>query len=192
MIFDRTPDRTVYYQAPHNYADRLILFDYNQHHRRTFMHTPGRMTVRTLSALTLFALLLGTLVVAVPRLTRAAATETPLDAPPIPPLFPGGPTPSQKQELFGSAVAINGDTAVVGAENLAYGGYANAGAAYVYQFNNGQWNLQQQLFASDYQDQIHTFFGSAVAISADTIVVGAGLHGGASAAYIFTRDANGL
>jgi hypothetical protein len=92
---------------------------------------------------------------------------------------------------FGVSVAIDGDTAVVGA--YADGGERPlAGAAYVFTRNGGSWDLQQKLTASD--AQFFDYFGYAVAISGETILVGAMLHDGggvsdSGAAYVFTRSA---
>ena len=89
--------------------------------------------------------------------------------------------PVNKSQLFGSSVAVSGNTVVVGApfENSGSSGTAGdplstsspqSGAAYVYlDTGGGQWVLQQYLKASnnDANDQ----FGSAVAISGDTLAV---------------------
>src|SRR5205085_8646184 len=83
---------------------------------------------------------------------------------------------------FGSAVSISGDTAVVGAQgdpSLGTGvngdetnsGASNAGAAYVFNRSGGSWSQQVYLKASN--TDIGDRFGVAVAISADTVVVGA-------------------
>jgi hypothetical protein len=97
-------------------------------------------------------------------------------------------------EAFGSAVAIDGDTAVVGAPNRSSG----KGAAYVYLKPPGGWSgaLTQnaQLTASDGQQ--HDFLGDSVAVAADTVVAGAPSHtvGTAlaqGAAYVFEKPAAG-
>lgn len=74
------------------------------------------------------------------------------------------PTPADN-DLFGSSVALSGDTAVVGA--IGVGG--NTGAAYVYSRTGTDWSLSSTLIASDAAagDQ----FGCAVALSGDTILV---------------------
>ena len=110
-----------------------------------------------------------------------------------------GTTWSQQQKLvastrtdydqFGEAVAINGDTIVVGALFEDSGGSAS-GTAYVFTRSGTTWSQQQKIVASDAQasDQ----FGGNVAITGDTIVVGALYEdaGGsnAGAAYVFTRS----
>jgi hypothetical protein len=85
---------------------------------------------------------------------------------------------------FGSSVAIDGDTCVVGAWNEDAGG-SNAGAAYVFTRSGTTWSQQQKLVASD--AAAGDKFGGASAISGDTVVVGA-YNNGAGAAYVFTRS----
>jgi hypothetical protein len=85
---------------------------------------------------------------------------------------------------FGWAVAISGDTAVVGA----YGHNGERGAVYVFTRSGSTWTEQAKLTASD--SEAVDRFGYSVAISGDTIVVGAYGKGSLSgAAYVFTRSA---
>ncbi|MCX7553686.1 FG-GAP repeat protein [Marinicella sp. S1101] len=112
---------------------------------------------------------------------------------------------------FGAAVAIDGGTIVVGsiyedgdtnstAEN-ANNNTTRAGAVYVYRGFGENWNLDAYLKASNAES--NDYFGNAVAISGNTIVVGAIEEDGdansmvnapnnaateAGAAYVFTRD----
>ena len=90
---------------------------------------------------------------------------------------------------FGNAVAIDGGTMVVGAQ---FDGTtaSQAGAAYVFVLNNGNWTQQAVLLAND--GAVADKFGESVAISGNTIVVGAfqddtGFANGGSA-YVFTRS----
>ena len=87
---------------------------------------------------------------------------------------------------FGSSVAINADTVVVGA----WVKNSNAGAAYIFERNQGgaeNWGQVKKLTASDAG---WAYFGYSVAINADTVVVGAyGKIPGA--AYIFERNQGG-
>jgi hypothetical protein len=87
---------------------------------------------------------------------------------------------------FGGHLAISGDTIVVGA--LASDG--NRGAAYVFTRNGGTWTQQQKLTASD--GAFFDLFGISVAVSGDTVVVGATANVGGvmrqGAAYVFTRS----
>jgi LPXTG-site transpeptidase (sortase) family protein len=106
------------------------------------------------------------------------------------------------QDQFGYSVAIDGNTAVIGARNadleMGTGLIQDAGAAYVYIYNGKTWLLQARLVAKN--ASAGDTFGVSVAISGDRILVGAtgvdltdpGEKGGelenAGAAYIFTRS----
>jgi len=72
---------------------------------------------------------------------------------------------------FGIAVAVSGDTAVVGAWANDHTGGTDAGAAYVFVRAAGVWTQQAKLTASDAaaNDQ----FGASVAVFGDTAVIGA-------------------
>ena len=99
---------------------------------------------------------------------------------------------------FGYSVAIDGNTAVVGAP----GSNSNAGAAYVFVFteadddDDGVWSQVAKLTASD--GAANDEFGISVAIDGDTIVVGAHQNddddqvitddvADSGAAYVFTK-----
>ena len=93
-------------------------------------------------------------------------------------------------DLFGTTVAINGETVVVGAPQADVSGRNNQGSAYVYVRTGTTWNQQQKLTASD--GTTNDDFGRSVAISGDTVVVGSRLDdvGGNSnqgSAYVFVR-----
>ena len=89
---------------------------------------------------------------------------------------------------FGTAVDISGDTIVVG-ENRADGPGNNAGRAHVFVRSGTTWSKQAELSASDAGADDR--FGFSVAISGDTIVVGAYREDqratDAGAAYVFFR-----
>jgi len=117
-------------------------------------------------------------------------------------------------DQFGGSVAISGDTIVVGASledsdtRGVNGNESNdlaeqAGAAYVFvRDNNDQWNQQAYLKASN--TDAGDAFGGSVAVSGNTIVVGAGWEdsdtsgvngddsnndsANSGAAYVFVRD----
>jgi hypothetical protein len=119
---------------------------------------------------------------------------------------------SGNNDEFGQAVAVSGDTVVVGADledSSATGvngdqgnGAFQSGAAYVFVRNGAGWSQQAYLKASN--TDAGDFFGGAIAISGDTVVVGAigersnatGVNGdetddslpGAGAAYVFVRS----
>ena len=101
----------------------------------------------------------------------------------------------QDSDYFGTSVAVHGDTLVVGAD-VEDGGPGDpawsAGAAYVFERGPaGAWTQTAKLQASDLQDS--DYFGTSVAVSGDTLVVGAkGENGGpgdpvsdAGSAYVF-------
>jgi hypothetical protein len=119
---------------------------------------------------------------------------------------------SEMGDQFGISVAISGDTIVVGARyedsnspgvngDQANNNANGAGAAYVFVRSEGVWTQQAYLKASN--PGIQDIFGGSVAISGDTIVVGAwwedsaatGVDGNqndnsaddAGAAYVFGR-----
>ncbi len=95
---------------------------------------------------------------------------------------------------FGFSVAVSGSTIVVGAIGHADGSNVDQGVAYVFEQNgDGTWAQQSELTASDgAQDDS---FGTAVAVSGGTVVVGAPCHPGSAsgscgpgAAYVFTQS----
>lgn len=109
----------------------------------------------------------------------------------------------QNPDLFGATLALSGDTLVVGADGNEPGDLAgdalsfDDGAAYVFDRNTGgagAWGLVAKLVASDAHPR--NSFGSSVAVSADTAIVGAinafsGVDGDAGRAYVFDRDQGG-
>jgi uncharacterized protein (DUF2345 family) len=83
---------------------------------------------------------------------------------------------------FGWSVALEGNTTVIGAIGHASG----TGAAYVFARVGTTWTLQQELSASD--AALGDNFGNSVAISDDTMIVGApGKNDLQGAAYVFVR-----
>lgn len=73
----------------------------------------------------------------------------------------------------GTSVAVSGIYAVFGAPGSYYQA-GGAGVAYVFKRENGVWTQQQKLTSPD--PGPGNAFGSAVAISDDTIIVGADMH----------------
>jgi hypothetical protein len=92
-------------------------------------------------------------------------------------------------DLFGTAVSISGDTAVIGAPGDSPNGIA-AGSAYIYTRSGNVWTQQGVLLASDGAE--NDMFGSAVSIDGDTAVIGVHYHNdvgdGFNSAYVFTRS----
>ncbi len=91
-------------------------------------------------------------------------------------------------DVFGFALAIDGDTLVVGTPREDAAG-SNAGAAYVFT-RNGSWGELQKLTAGD--ASANDSFGQSVAIDQDIIVVGAAddvaTNGSSGSAYIFQQS----
>ncbi|RIQ24367.1 S8 family serine peptidase [Jiangella rhizosphaerae] len=94
-------------------------------------------------------------------------------------------------DQLGNAVAIDGDTAVVGASQADVDEVGASGAAYVYTRSGDGWERQATLLPDGERDW-GMVFGRSVAIDGDTIVVGApgaSLDGSRpGAAYVFVRD----
>ncbi|TDJ67328.1 MAG: hypothetical protein E2O39_14925 [Planctomycetota bacterium] len=93
---------------------------------------------------------------------------------------------------FGDAVAIDGDTIVVGAwqdDGPGTGAFFFSGAAYAYRYDGANWNEEAKLVASD-AESFH-WLGRSVAVDGDTVLAGAFGHGvggcESGAAYVFTR-----
>jgi FG-GAP repeat len=97
-------------------------------------------------------------------------------------------------DIFGDAVAISGDTAVVGAFGKDGHGGDRSGAVYIFERNHGgpdAWGEVAKLTPSN-PTGFNTF-GTSVAISDDTIIVGASADDNRGdmigSAYIYQRDA---
>jgi hypothetical protein len=110
-----------------------------------------------------------------------------------------------EDDYFGSSVAVSGDTLVVGAygKDLSQTGVSayGTGAAYVFVRNGTAWSQQAYLKAGN--NQGGDYFGQSVAVSGDTVVVGASNEGSSTtgvnstpnesasqsgAAYVFVRN----
>jgi hypothetical protein len=106
------------------------------------------------------------------------------DHPPFAPSSAAAVIIANPGESFGAAVAVSGDTIVVGAPDAG----STVGAAYVFVRSGSTWTQQQKLTVDI--GNFSAYFGSAVAISRDTVVVGAFGAGGTippGYAYVFTR-----
>jgi hypothetical protein len=93
-------------------------------------------------------------------------------------------------DLFGSSVALYGDTALVGAYTDSVGAHGAEGSAYVFVRTGTSWNLQAQLVPGDGASLDE--FGYSVALSGDTALVGAsaddiGTKIDQGSAYVFVR-----
>lgn len=91
--------------------------------------------------------------------------------------------------FFGGAVAVNGDIAIIGAYNDVTPAGAGAGSCYSFVRNGNVWTQQQKLVASD--GAANDNFGVSVALSGDTLVVGADRDDvSAGSVYVYTRSGN--
>ncbi|HKI92562.1 MAG TPA: hypothetical protein VJ986_09690, partial [Gaiellaceae bacterium] len=90
---------------------------------------------------------------------------------------------------FGTTVAIDGTTLVVGAPAASVGGNAGQGKVYVFEFASGKWSQTATLTASD--GASGDSLGVSVAVSGDTIVAGSSNQVIGGAVYVFTKPASG-
>ncbi len=86
-------------------------------------------------------------------------------------------------DAFGFSVAISGSTMAVGAPNK----NSQTGAVYVFVHSGTAWSQQAELTAAD--GAANDSFGTSVAISGSTVVVGTpGKNSNTGAAYVFVRS----
>jgi hypothetical protein len=94
-------------------------------------------------------------------------------------------------DYFGRSVAVDGDTAVIGAFGDDDNG-SSSGSAYVFSRSTSTWEQQYKLMASD--GAPYDYFGRSVAVDGDTAVIGAygdddnGDNSGS--VYVFSRNAS--
>jgi hypothetical protein len=93
-------------------------------------------------------------------------------------------------DQFGYSVALDGDTALIGAYADNVGANRDQGSAYVFTRSGTAWTQQVKLTAGD--GAAGDFFGNSVALDVDTAMVGAtydkvGANDQGSA-YVFTRS----
>ncbi len=97
--------------------------------------------------------------------------------------------PPVANDFFGASVSLEGDTLAVGASGNSVRGL-EAGAAHVFRLTGTSWLLEQDLLASD--GAAYDKFGLSVAVSGDTLAVGAPLANAAGtdsgAVYLFERS----
>ncbi|MFB6310674.1 MAG: FG-GAP repeat protein [Salinirussus sp.] len=99
------------------------------------------------------------------------------------------PADGDEDDLFGNAVALSGETALIGASSEEAANGVNAGAAYVFTRSRGTWTQRAKLAADDGNGG--DLFGYAVALDDGLVLVGAafdeapnGLQAGS--AYVFS------
>ncbi len=101
------------------------------------------------------------------------------------------PPAGASQNGFGRSALADG-TLVIGSLRDTVGDNAEQGSVYVYDETKGPWAVTQRLVADDGQANDH--FGNTVAVSGDTILVGADSFAHldqSGAAYVFVRNAAG-
>jgi len=101
------------------------------------------------------------------------------------------PTNPASSEYFGIHLDVDGDTAVFGVPNNTNGNGQYAGAAFVFVRTGSTWAQQAKLTANGGVGG--DWFGTDVAVSGDTMIVGAGGDNvgsvtDAGSAYVFTRS----
>jgi hypothetical protein len=80
------------------------------------------------------------------------------------------PTDGEAWDSFGASVALDGETAVIGAHADSDNG-SNSGSAYVFARSEGVWSERAKLLASD--GEADAEFGKSVALDGDSAVMGA-------------------
>jgi hypothetical protein len=96
-----------------------------------------------------------------------------------------------EKDEFGSAVAIEGGTVVVGAVGDLHPGLSGLGSAHIFMRDAGGANAWDQLTTITGSDiEAGDEFGASVAISGDSLVVGVAGSAGEKA-YVFERDLGG-
>lgn len=93
-------------------------------------------------------------------------------------------------DLFGTSVAVSGDTAIIGAYSDAVGANSLQGSAYVFVRSGTTWTEQAKLVASD--GALGDQFGISVSISGDAAAIGAigddvNANTDQGSVYVFTR-----
>jgi len=92
----------------------------------------------------------------------------------------------QAGDDFGRSVALDGDTALIGAISY-YSSPSKTGAAYVFTRTGNVWTQQQKLLATD--GVVNDYFGFSVSLYGDTALIGAaGDDNQTGSAYVFTRS----
>jgi hypothetical protein len=99
------------------------------------------------------------------------------------------PDDGAAEDFFGLAVALEGDTAVVGADGDDDNG-SRSGSAYVFTRTDGVWTQQAKLLPDD--GAAYANFGDALSVDGDTAIVGAYWDDHtdfrSGSAYVFVRD----
>lgn len=103
-------------------------------------------------------------------------------------VLPPPPLIEQDGDLFGHAVSLSGNIAVVGAPE-----HNDEGSAFIYEFNGIEWVFQARLYPS--AGLVSEVFGTAVSIYGDDVIIGAtrtdSLGSNVGIAYIFSKPLTG-
>lgn len=121
-------------------------------------------------------------------------------------LMPSGTNSRNSSDTFGSSIAVDADTVIVGSPNHDYdatgaSNLSNAGAAFIYKRATGVWSLEEKIVASGTNARRSSDnFGTSVDVYADVSVVGAtgqdfnetgaSSVSNAGAVYVFNRAVN--
>lgn len=97
----------------------------------------------------------------------------------------------EAEDLFGSAVAVHGDTALIGSPWDGHSGVSEAGSAYVFVRSSGAWTQEAKLVAPAPLGGM--LFGGAVATDGNTAAMSASFDRvagmiGAGSTYVFVRS----
>ncbi len=79
-----------------------------------------------------------------------------------------------RNQQFGEVVVVNRDRIVVGVPRADFDGLYDAGAAYVFHYEDGAWKEEARLTST--RPTARVYFGSTAAIKDDLLVVGVGYH----------------
>ena len=102
------------------------------------------------------------------------------------------PNNPEAGDLFGTAVDLDGDLAVVGAMTNSSPSDVDSGSAYIFVRNGNSWEQEAWLVPDDIDR--FDYFGASVAIDNGTVVVGAAMHdyyedlSYKGSAYVFVRE----
>jgi hypothetical protein len=168
--------------------------------RGTFHHSglcsPRRPVVGVSQRLIAVTLIIGfaTFAAVLPAASGSAATSTSVRNTPLDALLAKLKDPAATAgDSFGYSVAVSGTTAVVGASDAFTDRESNAGEAYIYVKGTSGWPTKPTATLKDPAATVgDDMFGSSVAMSGTTAVVGApGTNKGAGVAYIYVKGSSG-
>lgn len=91
-------------------------------------------------------------------------------------------------DWFGTAIAVSGNTALIGANFHTVGANTGQGVVYVFQLSGGNWTQTQELSGS--AGQQGDGFGGTIALSGTTALIGASqsFTGNSGEAYVFAQS----